>query len=194
MKKTAKFLVTTFLIAMMLLVSMLPASAQGFDSEKDVNEFISSIHNDIEPGDSYYSNKQIEYVAKSMDNENDMYDDGVDLLDEMYEENNEARKNIKRAFDFINVYIIILVIIVVVVTAIEIICIYITAPKYGMTRLWAIVPIFSRIFGFIIYLVILTIRKNNTTNTTNTIMCPVCNGKHPYGTKTCSICGTRLGE
>lgn len=72
----------------------------------------------------------------------------------------------------------------------EVVYIYIAAPKCGMSRLWALVPIFSNFIGLIVFIVVRSGRK--TTTATNTIMCPTCNGVHPCGTEKCNICGTKL--
>lgn len=72
----------------------------------------------------------------------------------------------------------------------EVVYIYIAAPKCGMSRLWALVPVFSNFVGLIVFIVVRSSRK--TTVATNTIVCPTCNGVHPCGTEKCNICGTKL--
>lgn len=76
----------------------------------------------------------------------------------------------------------------------EIFYIFVTAPKFGMSRFWALAPIVGNVFGLIVFLMLKTAAKQNNQVSKNVIVCPTCNGKHPYGTEVCSICGTKLGN
>lgn len=86
--------------------------------------------------------------------------------------------------------VLILVVILLALVIAEITYIFVSAPKCGMSRLWALVPLFSNVLGLIVFIIVRSNRK--TTSTANTIVCPTCNGVHLVGTTTCSICGTRL--
>lgn len=88
------------------------------------------------------------------------------------------------------VFAIVLAITLLILVICEIIYIYIEAPKCGMSRLWALVPLFSNLIGLIVFIVVRSNRKN--TVSTNNIMCPTCNSVHHAGTIECSICGTKL--
>lgn len=68
--------------------------------------------------------------------------------------------------------------------------IFFAAPKCGMSRLWALAPLVSNVFGLIVFIVVCTQQK--TRKKTAAITCPTCGGKHPVGTSFCSICGTKL--
>ena len=72
----------------------------------------------------------------------------------------------------------------------EIIYIYVTAPKCGMSRLWALAPLFSNVLGLIVFIVVKT--NNKTMSPKNKITCPTCGSVHHVGTAVCSICGTHL--
>lgn len=84
----------------------------------------------------------------------------------------------------------ILMVILLALIIAEIAYIFISAPKCGMSRLWALVPLFSNVLGLIVFIAVRSNRK--TTSTENKIICPTCNGVHPVGTTICSICGTRF--
>ena len=88
------------------------------------------------------------------------------------------------------VFIVLLIVIAVILLIAEITYIFISAPKCGMSRLWALVPLFSNIFGLIVFIAVRSAK--GTTANTHTITCPVCNGVHPIGTTKCSICGANL--
>ena len=74
----------------------------------------------------------------------------------------------------------------------EIIYIFIEAPKCGMSRLWAIVPLFSNLFGLIVFIIVRSNRKTGNNSPAQVVTCPTCGGVHPLGTMECSICGTKL--
>lgn len=88
----------------------------------------------------------------------------------------------------------ILILLVVSLVLAEIGYIFVTAPKCGMSRLWALAPVVGNVFGLVVFLVLRSVAKQNTATTKNVIVCPVCNGRHPYGTDVCSICGTKLSK
>lgn len=68
--------------------------------------------------------------------------------------------------------------------------IFITAPKCGMSRAWALAPVVCNVFGLLAFIMVRTASK--TTASTNTVLCPTCNAVHPAGTQFCNICGTKL--
>ena len=95
------------------------------------------------------------------------------------------------------VAIIVLFIVSIVGGIIEIVYIYRNAPKCDMTKLWALVPLISPLFGlFAVIYVRSTCKKMETATTgvTGKITCPTCNGVHPNGTTVCTICGTELNK
>lgn len=106
----------------------------------------------------------------------------------------DVQRNIfSKAFGFIGgmgTFIILITIILLGLLIAEITYIFITAPKCGMSRWWAIVPVFSNVLGLIVFIIVCSNRK--TTVSSRTIVCPTCNSVHPLGTTECSICGTKL--
>lgn len=72
----------------------------------------------------------------------------------------------------------------------EILYIFIEAPKCGMSRLWALVPIFSNVLGLVIFIIIRS--KHKAGVRTRKITCPTCGGVCTDDTAFCSICGTKL--
>lgn len=69
--------------------------------------------------------------------------------------------------------------------------IFVTAPKCGMSRAWALAPVVGNVIGLIAFIMVRTASKN-TASGTNTVVCPTCNGVHPAGSQFCNICGTKL--
>lgn len=72
----------------------------------------------------------------------------------------------------------------------EILYIFFAAPKCGMSRLWALLPIFSNVLGLIIFIFIRSKHKSGVR--TKKITCPTCGGVCTDDTTFCSICGTKL--
>ncbi len=72
----------------------------------------------------------------------------------------------------------------------EILYIFFAAPKCGMSRLWALLPIFSNVLGLIIFIFIRSKHKSGVR--TKKITCPTCGGVCTDDTAFCSICGTKL--
>ena len=74
-----------------------------------------------------------------------------------------------------------------------VIYIFFAAPKCGMSRWWALLPLVSNVMGLFIFIVIRSKRRTEPDATgKNTITCPVCNTVHHKGTKQCSVCGNDL--
>ena len=138
---------------------------------------------------SYYYGFTVNAQPKNV---NDEFDDWVE---ERKAEREEERENEKEELTFGDVAPFIFVSLVLILVLAEIIYIFVTAPKFGMSRFWALAPIVGNVFGLVVFLVLKTAAKQNgATNCANVITCPVCNAKHPYGTSVCSICGAKLGQ
>ncbi len=91
--------------------------------------------------------------------------------------------------------IILLAVLIIALTIFEVIYIFKNAPKCGMTRLFALVPLFSRLFGIFVLIMVRTNCKKSESagiKSAKKITCPTCSGVHPKGTEECSICGTKL--
>ena len=73
-----------------------------------------------------------------------------------------------------------------------VIYIFIEAPKCGMSRAWALVPLVSSILGLIVFIVVRSNHKKSMPTHKNNVTCPTCGGVHSNDTDVCSICGTRL--
>ena len=71
----------------------------------------------------------------------------------------------------------------------EIVYIFIKAPKCGMSRLWALVPLVSNVLGLVIFI---AVASNRNPKNTKRITCPTCGSVHPQNTAFCNICGTKL--
>lgn len=113
------------------------------------------------------------------------------IKDEVIETIKEKQED---TIDIMNIVGPILILLVVSLVLAEIGYIFVTAPKCGMSRLWALAPVIGNVFGLVVFLVLRSVAKQNTATTKNVIVCPVCNGRHPYGTDVCSICGTKLSK
>lgn len=74
----------------------------------------------------------------------------------------------------------------------EIFYIFTNAPKCGISRLWALVPLFSKLFGLIMFIYVFTKRKQDGDMATNTTTCPYCNCKFNDDTSICPICGAEI--
>lgn len=105
---------------------------------------------------------------------------------DIMKQHNDMQERIQSMFTVMMIVCVVLVLLGIA----EVVYIYIAAPKCGMSRLWALVPVFSNFIGLIVFIVVRSSRK--TTAATNTVVCPTCNGVHPCGTEKCNICGTKL--
>lgn len=171
MKNLFKLFAILTLTVITLTLVCLPASAAGFGNQS-TNSFSGGF-------------------PEISSSENNPFDSG---FKEFYEEQQESYEDIyRKTEDGINamqVFIVVLIVIAVILFIAEVAYIFISAPKCGMSRLWALVPLFSNIFGLIVFIVVRSAK--GTTASTHTITCPVCNGVHPIGTTKCSICGANL--
>lgn len=81
-------------------------------------------------------------------------------------------------------------VLILLLFAAMIVYIFIEAPKCGMSRWWAVVPIFSNVLGIIIFIVVRQMHKAGGKKTK--ITCPTCGGVCTDDTAFCPICGTKL--
>lgn len=71
--------------------------------------------------------------------------------------------------------------------------IFIEAPKYGMTRLWALMPLVSYGLGLLAFILVRSKHKSGVkVEQIKKITCPTCGGVHPDKVTFCNICGTKL--
>ena len=91
----------------------------------------------------------------------------------------------------VSMALVIIMALMILLLLLEIVYIFIAAPKCGMSRLWALVPLFSHFFGLIAFIVVRTNRKTQV-SPANTFACPTCQAVHPYGTAVCSVCGKKF--
>lgn len=68
--------------------------------------------------------------------------------------------------------------------------IFIEAPKCGMSRAWALMPLVSYGLGLLVFIVVRSKHKSDVK--TRKIICPTCGGVHSDSTTFCPICGTKL--
>ena len=114
-----------------------------------------------------------------LDTFEDMHDD-FDFDDDDFEDTQNAME----------VVVIVIFVLAVGFCIAEIVYIFVTAPKCGMSRFWALVPLFSNFFGLIVFIMVRSSRM--TSGGKNTVICPTCNCVHPCGTTVCSICGAKF--
>lgn len=71
--------------------------------------------------------------------------------------------------------------------------IFIEAPKCGMSRAWAIMPLLSYGLGLLAFILVRSKRKSGVkVEQIKKITCPTCGGVHPDNVTFCNICGTKL--
>lgn len=168
MKKTVKTIMITAIAALLLAVTAVPAMAAE-DPYAPFDAFFEDVASDT---DDFYNN-----------------------WNETNEKIQETQKKILEEWEDREIdtgaptIVIILAVLLFGAMVFAIVYIFVEAPKCGMSRLWALVPLFSSILGLIIFITVRTNSKN-APNRTNTICCPTCNSVHPVGTTACSICGT----
>ncbi len=161
MKKTIRMIWALLLTAVMAVMVALPAMAADFNFGSDV------IY-----GSSENMKDRFDKIRQEQESWQDRFEDEFDRQDTM------------------EVFIIVLIVVLVLLLLAEMVYIFIAAPKCGMSRFWALVPLFSNIFGLIVFIVVRSNSKQNACG--KTVVCPTCNGVHPIGTRVCSICGTEL--
>lgn len=62
------------------------------------------------------------------------------------------------------------------------------APDYGMSRVWALLPVFINFFGLILYF----IARSSHYNREEYVKCYRCNELNSVGAKFCTKCGSEL--
>ena len=78
----------------------------------------------------------------------------------------------------------------IVLAMVSIIYIYLNAPKHGLSRWWALLPLLFNIVAVGIYVIL---RQENSKKTLpNNVICPKCGSPQTLGTIQCHSCGTRL--
>lgn len=106
----------------------------------------------------------------------------------------EAQNRIEKTRNTISIFQTVMVVIMVFILLIGIaasVYIFVTAPKCGMSRAWALAPVVGNVFGLIAFIMVRTASKTTAAGN-NTVVCPTCNGVHPDGSQFCNICGTKL--
>ena len=68
--------------------------------------------------------------------------------------------------------------------------IYINAPKHGLSRWWALLPLLFNIVAVGIYVILR--QENSKKVLPNNVICPQCGSPQTLGTIQCQNCGTRL--
>ena len=107
-----------------------------------------------------------------------------------YEQMSNHMQDMRSGFEVGTLLVILLIVVASGLLIAEIVYILVVAPKCGMSRWWALVPVFSNILGLIVFILVRSARKQSIGGPT--VQCPRCNGIHPVGTTVCSICGTAL--
>jgi len=184
MKKRVKLLVTIVCAIVILCTSAISAAAE-FDFGGMPEEFSFTESTFENP----YTDSSSTFESKTSSH-NNLYDYDDEIRD-IYKNALEEQREIKNTFNFMMIFIPILIVIVLGLVLAEIIYIYYAAPKCGMSRAWALLPLFSNVLGLIIFIIIKQTMNNNAASG-NTIICPTCNSVQPYGTAVCPICGTNL--
>ena len=81
-------------------------------------------------------------------------------------------------------------IVAIILAIISISYIFIDAPKHGVTRWWALLPIIINIVALGIYVIFR--QENSKKALPNNVICPQCGSPQALGTIQCRNCGTRL--
>ena len=220
MKKTVRTLILMVMAVLMLTTSTIPAMAAGFDSEtansgitfnNEVTDFINGAQELLDSimgnGENQQTNTQNEMsnIQKEMDESWQQFEEEIkkqqeewaakeeefkkqkEEREQQWEQERIEREKERKASQRVGI---IIAVVAVLLLLAEMMYIFIAAPKCGMSRFWALVPLFSNFFGLIVFIIVRTNRK--TSVSTHSITCPTCSGVHPAGTTVCSICGTKL--
>lgn len=184
MKKTVSIILMLVVAVLLFSTATIPAMAAGIDSDAG-SGFFEPVNN---------SNKTFHDLMNDPEEMLSLFDQEFEDVKQQREEEEkqwqEEWNSIRRRQNtFKNVIITIGIIAVFLVIA-EITYIFITAPKCGMSRFWALVPLFSNFVGLLVFIIVRSNRK--ACSNTHIITCPTCNSRHSEGTIECSICGTKL--
>lgn len=220
MKKAIRTLTVMVIAVLLLTISTIPAMAANFDSEtansgiafnNEVTDFINGaqelldsikgneekqqasaqnetnqswqqIEEEVNQKKEEWANKEAEWAAKQ--------EEFKKRKEEREKQREEEWAALEREQKAMETTVIIIIVISVLLVLAEIMYILIAAPKCGMSRFWALVPLFSNFFGLIVFIVVRSNRKTSTS--THTVTCPTCSSVHPAGITECPICGTKL--
>lgn len=78
----------------------------------------------------------------------------------------------------------------IILAIFSILYIYINAPKHGLSRWWALLPLLFNIVAVGIYVILR--QENSKKVLPNNVICPKCGSPQAFGTIQCRNCGTRL--
>lgn len=187
MKKSVKLLVTFIAAVSLLFTFALSASAMEndfstlFDFASASQEAAQSIQND---GFDTSVENRIRDTAETF---SDMYSEAREYTAKAISQ----QKSITDSFDIAAILIGLLIAVILGLHVAAIVYVIVSAPKCGMSRLWALVPIFSAFFGLLVIIYIHS-RKKTSPQNGKAVICAVCGGVHPQNTAFCSICGNAL--
>lgn len=185
MKNVFNLFTILILTIVTLTLVCLPASAAGFGTQTTP-----SFSSELTEISSSETNPFIDSFKEFYEEQQQNYEEMFNEAKEEQKKHKKAYKDVKEKIDASQVVLVVIIVLSLLFLIAEITYILISAPKCGMSRLWALVPLFSSIFGLIVFIVVRSAKV--TTTSTHTITCPVCNGVHPVGTTKCSICGANL--
>ena len=180
MNKTMKTIAALVIMIFMLAVSATPVMAAEYDLDaafdghhffEEYEAFEQEILNAREDFEQEYNAIQQKHEAARQQNERMM---------------NQARQGV----GLMTVIWVCLFILALALLIAEMTYIFIAAPKCGMSRFWALVPLFSNFAGLIVFIVVRSSGKKISNK--HTVTCPTCNCVHPVGTDICSVCGVAL--
>jgi len=177
MKKTIRMITAMVMVIFLLTATTVPALADSdpFGLTDTQKELLDDFR---------------EEAAKQQDAFQDTFSNIQKQHKEAEKQHEETLKKAKEKVDVMAILAVTLIVLAVSLVVAEIVYIYIAAPKCGMSRFWALVPLFSNLIGLIVFIVVRSSRK--ATAPGYTIVCPTCNSVHPKGTTRCNICGTDL--
>lgn len=211
MKKMTKRIVALLMVTVLISVFALPvAAAERKQRELEVGETMPLMlsHTPYQSSDSNVMviehNGNYSYTARAVGEGfavisggswngamEDEYAITVTAESAFDREFNQTKARIERTHDVMEVVLPILAVVMSALLVAAIVYIFIAAPKCGMSRWWALVPLFSHVIGLVVFIVIRSERQKNGAGA-NTFRCPTCSAVHPYGTAVCSVCGKKF--
>lgn len=215
MKKTCKILILTVVAGFLLAAAAIPAlAAEGFDFESAIEDFVPEDDLNtytLEIGEKhspfaaiwaqnggascYSSDKSVVTVSArgtvTAVGEGTAYV-AIVTVGGMYEMTRYDVVTHKGFHLDADVVFIIMLVVVLLIAAAGVVFILIEAPKYNMSRLWALFPVLGSVIGFIVFLIVRSERKRAAQSSANIVVCPSCGGIHLAGTLQCPICGWKL--
>ncbi|MBO5798229.1 MAG: hypothetical protein J6R77_07815 [Clostridia bacterium] len=197
MKNILKLITLTVALITLLTAFTLPAAAMDFDAFfSDPQGFVNQQQEEAQRQHEEAvaeAGRQQEEAQRQQEEINQMQNEIWGQVQEglaEYEQMSDRIQDMHSGFEIGSVFIILLVVLLIGLLIAEIVYILVTAPKCGMSRWWALVPVFSNLLGLIVFILVRSARKQTASG--HTIQCPRCNGIHPVGTPVCPICGTAL--